>query len=293
MQLEFISDLCAKIELPAAAQTCAFAVLTKQSKQIERLLKQKQPRAIAACTRALRWHRARGAAFSLAFALAAAEQAFHRYASLGIPESIYYASMRDISIWVRTAAREEQIDGLCEIAWIQHTLYLQLFRIGRLQYQFFTTNHTVSGLSLQARKTLPVASGVPVLNVHIPQDGKLDYAACVASFDAAEVFFAQFFPKYTYAGFVCDSWLLDANNRAFMAPESNILRFADLFDCVVQTTAQHSELPRRLWGKAQVSRLAWDNLAEDTTLQRAAKAYLRDGGKTGNGYGFRAKREQS
>lgn len=286
MRLDFIKDLCEKIDLPPEAQETAFRVLLKEEKAICRAQKHADLTHLRVPFRRLRKNRADGAAFCLGFALAEAERAFDRYHQIGIPEAIYYDTMRDISIWVNTCAQEEGIVGLSELSWIRHTLYLNLFRIGRLQYQFFNTNHTVSGISLKAQSCVPIGNRQSVLNIHIPADGRLDLTACRQSLKDARIFFEQFFPQYNFAGFVCDSWLLDAHNMQFMRADSNILQFSSLFDCVVQTKFKNSELLRRLWGVHKVSREELSALPEDTDLQKRAKQYLLAGGKTGNGYGF-------
>ncbi len=286
MDLDFIKDLCEKINLSPEASETALRVLLTEKKSIRRAQKHADLTHLYIPYRRLHKNRANGAAFCLGFALAEAERAFVRYQELNIPEEVYYDTMRDISIWTHTCAREENIIGLCELSWIRHTLYLNLFRIGRLQYQFFKTNHTVSGISLHAQRTVPIGNRQPVLNIHIPEDGRLDSLACQHSLQEARIFFEKYFPKYKYAGFVCDSWLLDRHNAQFMREDSNIMRFSALFDCVVQTNSENGELLRRLWGIHQASRAELTELPENTDLQKRAKQYLLAGGKTGNGYGF-------
>ncbi len=286
MDLEFIKDLCKKINLSPEACDTALRVLLTEEKAIRRAQKHAGLAHLHTPYRRLRKNRADGVAFCLGFALAEAERAFGRYKQLGIPEAIYYDTMQDISVWVNTCAREEGIVGLCELSWIRHALYLNLFQIGRLQYQFFKTNHTVSGIPAGLCAKVPIGSRQPALNIHIPEGGRLDFSACQQSLQEARVFFWQYFPQYKYAGFVCDSWLLDRHNAQFMREDSNILQFASLFDCVVQTRFENNELLRRLWGIHKASREELALLPEDTDLQKRAKQYLLNGGKTGSGYGF-------
>lgn len=286
MDLDFIKDLCEKIDLSPEAQNTAFRVLSAEKQEICRAQSYADLTHLEMPYRRLRENRADGAAFCLSFALSEAERAFTQYQKLNIPEEIYYDTMRDISIWADTCKKEENIVGLCELSWIRHALYLNLFRIGRLQYQFFKTNHTVSGIPLKSRRQVPIKSGQPVLNIHIPEDGRLDYSACRESLEAARVFFATYFSQYAYKGFVCDSWLLDPRNALFMRENSNILQFSTLFDCVVQTKRNNHELLRRLWGIHKASREELATLPENTDLQKRAKQYLLSGGKTGSGYGF-------
>ncbi|MGN0519283.1 MAG: acyltransferase domain-containing protein [Candidatus Fimenecus sp.] len=284
MQTDFLLDLCEKIDLPPEARDTALRALSDWEKPLLRAVRHSDLEHLSACTRRLRRNRKKGAAFCLAFCLLQAEQAYTEYRKRGIPDEIYYDTMRDITVWVNTLQKEENIVGLAEISWLRHALYLNLFKIGRLQYQFFTTNHLLSGLSPQ--KDYPVKSGEAVLNIHIPAGSRLSLDDCRKSLSAAQTFFETYYPQYDYKGFVCDSWLLDCHNADFMRPDSNIVRFRELFDAVYQTAAPHNEITRRLWGTETLSKAKIATFPTETDLQKRTKAYLLSGGKTGNGYGF-------
>lgn len=284
MQLSFILDLCEKIHLPPEAQETALRAFSQYEKPLLRAVKHSDFKNQRACMHRLRCNRKKGAAFCLAFCLLQAENAYREYRARGIPDAVYYDTMRDITVWVNTLQREENLVGVAQILWLRHSLYLNMFRIGRLQYQFFTTNHRLS--RLPAFVKLPIESGEPVLNIHIPEDGKLLLEDCRDSLAAAKDFFSRYYPQYGYKGFVCDSWLLDCHNLDFMHPDSNIVQFRSLFDAVYQTAAPFNEITRRLWGKQTVSKAKIETFPENTDLQKRAKAYLLGGGKTGNGYGF-------
>lgn len=284
MQTDFILDFCEKIELPPEARETALRALSHWEKPLLRAVERSNLEHLSACNRRLRLNRKKGAAFCLAFCLLQAQRAYAEYKTRGIPDEIYYDTMRDITVWVNTLQKEENIVGLAEISWLRHSLYLNLFRIGRLQYQFFTTNHLLSGLT--PGKVYPIKSGEPVLNLHIPEDGRLSPEDCRKSLSAAKAFFETYYPQYDYKGFVCDSWLLDCHNAEFMRPDSNIVRFRELFDAVYQTAAPMNEITRRLWGELTVSKAKIAAFPENTDLQKRTKAYLLSGGKTGNGYGF-------
>lgn len=292
MQIAFPATLCAQIGLPDAARRCAYEAFYTRNAEIERILSDPERRFVPVCMRALRRDRGAGAAFSLAAALAVVDVHTRRlYAEKGLPQQVFVNTMRDISVWVHDAAWAYRVTGLCNVPWIAHVLFLEIFWIGRLEFEFSKTNFAAARLPFAARKTVPIADKAPVLNVHIPADGKLLPKAAEDAFSAAERFFATYFPQYKYAGFVCDSWLLDENNRRFMRPDSNILRFADAFDHVVQTRHSNHELLRRLWGVKHVSRQKLRTLPEETSLQAAAKAYLCARGRSFNGYGMRLRRE--
>ena len=221
----------------------------------------------------------------LAAALLISEDAYKQYKKLGISDEVFYDTFSDISGGVNTAKREENIDGLLEVWWIRHILYLNMFKLGRMQYQFYKTDYILSGLSpLQALKA-PIKDKSRVLNIHIPEGARLDYSECEKSVLLARKFFSEYFPEYDYKGFVCDSWLLDPRNAKFMSADSNIMKFSNLFCTVLKPHKNNKEIIRRLWGK-QNEKTDFSLLSEDTDLQKRTKKYLLSGGKTGNGYGF-------
>lgn len=221
----------------------------------------------------------------LAAALVLAENVYSKYKSRGIPDEIYYDTMSDITVWVNTLKREENIDGLKNIGWLYNHFKFELFKIGRMQYQFFRTNYVISGVPLLNLHQMTVKNHRRVLNIHIPEGEPLNIDKCLNSLNSANEFFKKYFPEYKFHGFVCDSWLLDPNNALFMDKNRNIVKFSELFDTVVRTKRNSFEIVKRLWGKDIKSADEITAFAETTDLQRRTKKYILDGGKTGNGYG--------
>ena len=286
MNIDFINGLCREIELPQKAYDVAFGQFETNGELIEKMVCSSSLDNMQPFLSQLKKDRVSGAAVCLAAALALSEKTYIEYQKRKIPDNIFYDTLSDISVWVKTLEREENICGLAEIMWIRHSLYLNLFKIGRLQYQFYKTDYRSSGLTFSQRRRTPVKDKSAVINIHIPEGGKLDFEACRTSLDEAEDFFAIYYPEYEYNGFVCDSWLLDLSNRKFMSSDSNIIKFAELFDCVFPTRFHNNEIKRRLWGTQTNKKSEIAAFEEATDLQKRTKAYLLNGGKTGNGYGF-------
>ncbi|HOF87632.1 MAG TPA: hypothetical protein PLZ36_05940, partial [Armatimonadota bacterium] len=68
--------------------------------------------------------------------------------------------------------------------------------------------------------------GDPVLDMHIPADGRMDYDACGASVRAAPAFFARHVPeKPAPVAFTCFTWLLDAQYEELLPADANIVRW--------------------------------------------------------------------
>ena len=82
--------------------------------------------------------------------------------------------------------------------------------------------------------------------------------------------------------YVCDSWLLEPELRTLLKEGSNILEFQKWFE-IVSIDKNCRQAEERIFRKVQ------DNPAdysEETSLQKAAKRYLMDGGQLGCGIGI-------
>ncbi len=208
----------------------------------------------------------------LAVILCCAVEARSRYREKGIPDSIFLDTMSDIKIWCENAGNK----GIKNYGWLKNHLRLELFRLGRLQFQLYECkNRTLN------YKRLPFSYGERVIYVHIPQGERLDREKCLESFRTAEEFFKRYFPEYKYKWYFCESWLLYEGNKEFMTKDSNILAFASIFDhCYsVKVDVQTIE---RVFGKR---RLIKKHYPEKTSLQRSLKKYMLSGGKAGVGIG--------
>ena len=106
--------------------------------------------------------------------------------------------------------------------------------------EFALTDEAASGYPIHPlgcvqpeKVTLPLAEwqpallqGDPVLDIHIPEDGKMDFAECGESLRQAREFFEYYFPERPAAvAFVCGTWFFDAQYRQMLPPTSNIVRF--------------------------------------------------------------------
>lgn len=285
MNLDFITDFAKKISLDKNACEKAMYEIKYGFDEISYIVNSASLNNIAPFLSILKKDRKRGAIQSLAAVLVISEDTYIKYTERCIPDSVFYDTMSDISVWVNNAKYEEKVDGILEISWIRHCLYMNIFKIGRLQYQFYKTDYLRSGFAFSQIKKAPIKNKSNVLNIHIPQGKKLSYSECEKSLKNSRAFFSEYFPEYDYEGFVCDSWLLDPKNNRFMDPNSNIIAFSGLFDNVFEIKKGNREIVRRLWGK-QNENLPLSCLAETTDLQKRTKEYLINSGKTGNGYGF-------
>ncbi|WP_020619826.1 acyltransferase domain-containing protein [Paenibacillus daejeonensis] len=130
-------------------------------------------------------------------------------------------------------------------------------------------------LDLQEYECL-LRDGDPVIDIHIPAEGKLDMAACRSSLDEALAFAERYYPEIAYKGFVCASWLLSDELAETLSPESNLVRFSALFTRCAGGEGEHSLIYRWIFGMDK-ERESYKSHEAVTTLQRGAHRLLDEG----------------
>lgn len=206
----------------------------------------------------------------LSFYVKMSGELYEKYVNANISEDIYYDTFRDITIWCQECYCKYGIYGLEEVEWLAKSIRMELYRIGRLQYEpMVIKNDEESDL-------FHLNIGEKVLNVHIPAGEKLDYMTCVDSMRTAQKFFGQ-----GYTAMVCESWLLSPKLKEVLPETSNIIRFQELFQ-IVQEHYKFPQAEERIFKTWKSNKAEYP---EETTLQRNAKNYLLSGGSIGIGVG--------
>lgn len=139
-----------------------------------------------------------------------------------------------------------------------------MFRIGELEYEMKHINDK------------------PVIDIHIPSDADFSKNACDESLNFAHRFFAKFFPEYENCEYRCHSWLLAPELRNMLSPETNIINFQDRF-VIVDKGEPDTEFIEWLYNTKSKN---YENLPENTSLQRNMKRYLLSGGTICNAVGI-------
>lgn len=233
--------------------------------------------------------------------------AVERYAERGIPQSLFAEAMADMRLWMDDSFAKTGRWGLAN-DWLYNHLTFCLFQLGRLQFRF---GSFAGGISVLRRRTtgeiavmpddgergpsgtLPEAFGAdewevklrpgdPVLEVHIPASGKMDYELCGESLRLSAEFFGRYFPEFHYKAYVCTSWLLDPQFRELLAPAANIVRFQREF-CLYPVNGDEEEGLRRIFGRLYDN---WSEAPQDTSLRRAVVRHLQAGRKLRDTGGF-------
>lgn len=215
-----------------------------------------------------------------------------RYKAKNISEEIFWDTMSDIKIWIDDHRARTNKDGLYELNWIMHHMNLNIFKLGRLQYQklfwFYKTPYEKNGTK--------ISFGDKIINIHIPRGESLDIEACRESLQKAKEFFAEYFPEYPNNRFMCHSWMLYPGNRNFMRSDSNIIKFSQFFDIIEEKDSpQQTYLwlygvklknPDLMKNKKETGNYGFiDILPQKTSLQKSTVEYIKNGGKFGEGLG--------
>ncbi|PYI51414.1 acyltransferase domain-containing protein [Paenibacillus flagellatus] len=130
--------------------------------------------------------------------------------------------------------------------------------------------------------------GDVVLDVHIPEGGKMSRDLCRESYGQAIAFAAEHFPEKPFRAFVCASWLLAPQFPGLLPPDSNIVRFqSDYF--ITPILSDEEQTLERVYGfgtkladlprvprDSSLQRIVYDHLTAGGAIHGAAGLLLRD-----------------
>ena len=198
-----------------------------------------------------------------------------QYRKLGIAESVFRDSLRDLTIWAEDYYDKYHTPGFREWEWVSNTFFLKVFRLGRLQFEPSQLEEAVT----LADQDFP--AGTTVLEVHIPAGEPLDPTAVKDAMEQAPAFFRAHFRK-EFTLMRCHSWLLCPKLQVMLPPQSRILTFQDLFTVYCEDPERQAE--ERVFGYLSDDPALYP---EVTSLQRSLKNALLAGQAVGMGKGIR------
>ena len=202
------------------------------------------------------------------------------YVEAGYSIDLYNKTILDLKYKLIECKLIKGIDGTFVANWISGFFKLTRFGFKRLQFEIgkCKVDYEVGKKSIKA--------GDPVIVVHIPRtETPLSPAEFEEDFETAKDFFKDTF-KDTPTVFTCHSWLLYEKLREFLRESSNIIAFMNKFDIVYTDYLEEGDY-NQIWRLYDVDYSGnLDDLPEKTSLHRAYKQYLKDGGKWGAGYGL-------
>ncbi len=184
---------------------------------------------------------------------------YDNYFEKGIPESIFWDTMGFLPRFLQSHKETEGYYAFRWAWWFPRQLSMNEYRIGEYEYEFVKEE------------------GICKINIHIPSDARLAQGNIAAIYPFVE----KYYPEYKDAAIYCDSWLLSPALPELLPPSSNIIHFQKQFE-LLKIEADSPYFMDWIYSRLGI---AYEDLPENTSLQRNVKRYLLAGGKVGTAYG--------
>ena len=201
------------------------------------------------------------------------------YDAYGMPYEVYRESLMDFKWKLRETIKVYGIFGSRQDEWYKNWYYAYRFTFGRLQFELRPSTIDYSSENFDVKR------GQQLVYIHIPSDStrKFDEKNCEAAYEQAREYYEKILGKGNVI-FFCASWLLLPEHSTILPETSNIRRFKESFEIT-----QPGQTNGDLWRIFYMPELPEDftKLPEDTSLQRAYKKFMLEGGKPGYARGFK------
>lgn len=202
------------------------------------------------------------------------------YIEQGIDLQIWHDSMLDLKWKLWECKAVKGMWGSFVAWWFPGFFNMTRFALGRLQFDFARFGDTYKD------EEFDLTPDTKIIGVHIPRTmTPFDKASRDDAYERAKKFFA---PKLNGAPmvFTCCSWLLYPAFKDIIPQKSNTRSFMDDFKIIKEYHDKDGEYNDawRLFDMDQPKDL--NEYPENSSLRRAIKKYLLDGGKTGEGLGI-------
>jgi hypothetical protein len=200
------------------------------------------------------------------------------YKERGLSEELWLNTIRDLKYKLLECRSRYNIDGTSVVWWYPRFYKMELFMLGRLQFEIFKlqSEFTVGGI------TLPI--GTKTINMHIPKTGTpLNHDEVLESYKMAARWFADEFQDQPMV-FRCRSWLLFDWHKEVLPANSNLIKFYNDFKIVESTTTDDYASLALVFGR--ICEKYETDLPKDTTLRRAYAERVERGDVVGHGHGL-------
>ena len=209
--------------------------------------------------------------------ITATERLVACYREMNIPESVIHSILRDFKVKDEECFMYTGIHGSFSDGWLVGWFKRDRFAFGRLQFNIGALTYpeiTVGGKTFR--------EGDKIICIHIPRlPDPFTPEARLESYKGAYEFFKDCFNDKEIP-FTCNSWLLHPYNKEVLKPTANVVTFLEEFKPM--RTYDGEVWIRFIFGKLYTGNP--DDLPEESSLHRGYKKYLKEGGKTGSGYGI-------
>ncbi len=199
------------------------------------------------------------------------------YHERGYSQKMFDDIIKDLCYKMRECYTLYGVWGTFTASWHWAIFRFSLFAFGKLQFapQPFQTTYQGQGMELTPESL--------IVYVHIPNTGSpLTREDKEQAYREAKEFFQPLFGAGNKIPFVTRTWLLFPRNKEFLKPTSNLYAFIEDFD--IFDVIEYSDYAEtwRLFGKPFTR---WEDMPQDTSLQRAYIELIKRGEKTGKGHG--------
>ena len=202
------------------------------------------------------------------------------YKENGLEEAMWRQSMLDLKCKLMVCWSVKRIWGSFVAWWFDGFFRLERFGMGRLQFELI--DFPLDAFEADGKV---LRKGDKVINVHIPKTGEsLRKDLVEDAYRQAAEFFRKDFGDRPMA-FFCESWLTFPEMDRLLPARSNIRDFKDRFTILhshLYEKGDYSEM-WRLFDMDYTGSLA--DFPADSSLRRAYRQYLMEGGQVGEGYG--------
>jgi len=128
---------------------------------------------------------------------------------------------------------------------------------------------------VKAEYELVLTEGDPVLDMHIPASGRLSYEECRRSMEESIAFAKQHFPEYRHKAFTLDCWLLSEEIKEILDENTNVRKFAGMFNRVGGYKSSDGCNYKRIFGFDK-NQADWQNHKAVTTLQKGTHTLMQE-----------------
>lgn len=197
--------------------------------------------------------------------LECARRLYEKYREKNILEIVFVDTMKCFTRFIDECEKKNGRMFFDRAWWTYRQLSMRIFRIGELEYE------------------MKEFEGESVISLHIPSDADFSEQLINKSLDEAKDFFATYFPEFIYTKMICNSWLLSPELGSMLAENSNIKKFQNRFEIVRENTEDREYIE---WLFQRLENTPYEELPENTSLQKKVKQLLLNGGNIGTALGI-------
>ena len=304
----FYKKLAEVLQLPDEVSALLDALYGKLGElpKLQKRLFKKRYSALFLKTKTARAAKKRGVhpyTFDFYLLFVAAKRLHALYEKKCIDQEIFWDTVKDLKYKLNECFAVHAVWGTFVFDWFAGFYRLTRFCLGRFQYDI-TKYYARKPYKKHGFCVMPCQT---VYSCHIPSSGPLTKQDALDSYKKAFDFFCG--GKTGGTGFcgknasgadcggantsgaekntiviVCDSWLLYPPHREFLPPNSGILAFMDDWDIISHKEDSKFQDAWRIFGAEHTK--PYQELPQNTGLQRAYARRLQSGKPTGTGFGI-------